>query len=82
MSEPKRYELNIADILQIPEDRFDDFLFDLKKWHSIVRETVNILDTIADAIGEKHASLAKMIWIDDGKHDGKLIITAPKPEKE
>lgn len=76
---PKKYELHIADLLTIPEDRFDDFLVDLKKWHGACRATINMLNTIAGAVGEDKvaAKLTRMVWIDDGKHDGKVIITAP-----
>lgn len=73
-----RYELAIGDLLQIPDDRLDDFIVDLKKWHSAVRATLNLLDTIAEATGEKPPStMAKMTWIDDGKHDGKIIFKTP-----
>lgn len=77
MSEPIKYELEISNLLQIPEDRFDDFIIDLKKWHSSARKTVQVINAIADAIGQSQAQLAKMVWIDDGKHDGKVIITGP-----
>lgn len=73
--EPRQYELNIADILQIPEDRFDDFLIDLAKWHSACRNFTNLINTIAEAVGEEAPGQpAKMVWIDDGKHDGKIIV--------
>lgn len=76
--ELKRYELNIADLLQIPEESFDNFLIDLKKWHRAARSTLNLLNTLAEATGEKDVppAVTKMVWIDDGKHDGKIIIKA------
>ena len=72
----KRYELHIADLLAIPVNRFDDFLIDLKKWHKAARSTLEMINTIAAAAGESDvpAELAKMVWVDDGKHEGKVII--------
>lgn len=72
---PKRYTLNINDILQIPEERFDDFLLDLKLWHGAVRNMKKFIDVVAEVEGHKVKTEAtQMIWIDDGKHDGKIII--------
>ena len=77
MGRPKEYTLNIQDILQIPEKSFDNFLIDLKKWHGAVRNTVNLLETIAKATNQPiPKELVTMRWIDDGKHEGKIIIKA------
>lgn len=76
MSKPKEYTLNIQDILQIPEESFDNFLTDLKMWHKSARNTVNLLETIAKATNQPiPEEFITMRWIDDGKHDGKIIIT-------
>jgi hypothetical protein len=75
VKEPKKYELNIKDLLQIPEDRFEDFIIDLVKWHSATRNFVKLLEELGKAINTPDAiGHTKMIWIDDGKHEGKIII--------
>jgi len=75
MSKIKEYQLNIDDLLQIPEDSFDDFLIDLKKWHRAVRSTVDVLEAVAKASNKPMPKkLIAMKWIDDGKHEGKIII--------
>ena len=79
MSKPKEYQLNIGDILQIPEDSFDNFLIDLKKWHGAVRSTVGMLEAVAKATNQPMPKeLVTMKWIDDGKHEGKIIIKSAK----
>lgn len=81
MSKPKDYILNIQDILQIPESSFDNFLVDLKKWHKAARDTVNLLEIIAKATDKPvPREFVTMRWIDDGKHDAKIIIKATKSE--
>lgn len=76
MSKPKEYKLKIDDLLQIPEDRFDDFLIDLKKWHSAVRNTKKMIETIAKATALPiPKEMLSMRWIDDGKHEGRIIIS-------
>ena len=83
MSKPKQYKLHTVDLLEIPEDRFDDFLIDLKKWHKIMRNTLNMLNVIAKATNQEEVpkELGYMVWIDDGKHDGKIIIKHAKGKK-
>lgn len=79
MGKPKEYALNVQDLLQIPEDRFDDFLIDLKKWHGAVRNTVEMIETIAKATNKPlPKEVVTMRWIDDGKHEGKIIIKSTK----
>lgn len=79
MSRPtnKRYELDLQSLLEIPEDRFADFLIDLKKWHSEVRNFINLIQATGKAKGmsaEEMLLATKLVWIDDGKHDGKIIV--------
>ena len=82
MGKPKTYTLNIQDILQIPEESFDNFLTDLRLWHKSARNMVNLLNTIADATDQPIPDeFVTMRWIDDGKHDGKIIIKSA-PIKE
>ena len=80
MGKPKQYKLHTSDLLAIPEDRFDDFLIDLKKWHKIMRQTLGMLNNIAKFTGETEVppDVGYMVWIDDGKHDGKVIIKQTK----
>lgn len=80
MSQPtnKRYKLNLQDLLSIPEDRFDDFLVDLKTWHKAVRDFIGLIDATGKAKGmstEDMLKATKLVWIDDGKHDGKIIVS-------
>lgn len=79
----KRYELkNIGDLLNIPEDKFDEFLVDLKKWHKAARAARNMAGAIAEAAGEKlPANAITMVWIDDGKHEGKVVFVNKKKDK-
>lgn len=72
----KRYKLTkIADLFEIPTERFDDFMVDLKMWHSAGRATKQLIDTIAEVVGEEAPKdPITMVWIDDGKHEGKIII--------
>jgi hypothetical protein len=83
MSEPKRYELEtMADLFKIPLSRFDDFMVDLKEWRKLGKQTTNMLNSFAKALGEPPVKAGiKMHWIDDGKHDKKIIIaTTPSQE--
>lgn len=83
MSKPKEYDLDIGDLIQIPEDRFDDFLIDLKKWHKSVRNTIKMLETIAKATNQPMPrELLSLRWIDDGKHDGHIIIKSAPTEED
>lgn len=80
MSQPtnKRYELDLQSLLEIPEDRFADFLIDLKKWHSEVINFINLIVATGKAKGmsrEEMLRATKLVWIDDGKHDGKIIVS-------
>ena len=80
MSHPtnKRYELDLQSLLEIPEDRFADFLIDLKKWHSEVRNFISLIEATGKAKGmsaEEMLLATKLVWIDDGKHDGKIIVS-------
>lgn len=67
----KRYEIEkITDILDIPAERIDDFLVDLKSYHAmhqplkdLIKETGKVGGINVDMIP------TKMAWIDDGKHD-------------
>lgn len=76
------YTLDIGDLLKIPEDRFDDFVIDLKKWHKSVKATVDTINEVAKAIGEPPVVLGTMRWIDDGKHNGKITIEVKETPNE
>lgn len=74
MSKPKTYKLvHIQDILDIPEESFENFLIDLQKWHSVARDTKNLIDTVSEATGIENKERIAMNWIDDGKHEGRVI---------
>lgn len=79
MSKPtnKKYELNLQDLLAIPEDRFEDFIVDLRQWHKAVRNFVALINATGKAKGLSEDDMlkaTKLVWIDDGKHDGKIIV--------
>jgi hypothetical protein len=80
----REYELEtMQDMFKIPVSRFDDFMVDLKEWHKIGKQTTKMLNTIAVAVGEpKIDKGVKMHWIDDGKHNKKIIIHAVGYDRE
>lgn len=83
MSKPsnKKYSLKLmVDMFAIPEDRFDEFLVDLRKWHKIGTGFNNVVQSVAKAVGVKMPEdYMTMRWLDDGIHDGdtKIIINGP-----
>ena len=83
MSKPtnKQFTLKLmTDMFAIPEDRFEEFLIDLRKWHKIGKSFSEVLSTIADATGEElPEDYMTMRWTDDGIHEGKTKIIIPKP---
>lgn len=85
MSEPtnKRYELDLQSLLEIPEDRFADFLIDLEKWHKAVRDFIALIEATGKAknmTAEDMLKATRLVWIDDGKHEGKIIVDGGKSE--
>lgn len=73
-TEQKKYKLvHIEDILDIPTDRLDDFITDLKKWHSASKGVKDLIKAVSEASGIESKERITMNWIDDGKHDGHII---------
>lgn len=74
----KKYEIvTLRDILDIPEDRMDAFLVDLKMWHSTVSNTLKLIDEASKIVEPEkdiRTKVSKMVWIDDGKHNATLKI--------
>ena len=72
----KRYTIEkISDIFQIPEDRFDDFLVDFKSYYNMGQPMAKLIKEVAKTGGVAVDVLPMhMVWVDDGKHDAKVII--------
>lgn len=79
----KKFTLKLmSDMFAIPEERFDEFLVDLRKWHKIGKSFDGVVQSISKAVGEKMPDdYMTMHWLDDGIHEGKtkIIINPPKP---
>ena len=87
MSKPtnKTYVLKlITDMYEIPEDRFDDFVIQLKKWHKETKAFKDLLETLNKVTGEPMpAEYGTLKWIDDGIDEGHTkvnIMQTPKKE--
>lgn len=82
MSKPtnKTYVLKlITDMYEIPENRFDDFIIQLKKWHKETRSLVELIKTLNEVAGEKlPEEFAVMKWIDDGIEEGHTKVNIVK----
>jgi len=85
MSKPsnKLYELRLmADMLAIPEDRFDEFLIDLKKWHIVAKGFDDLFKAVSDVAGEKvPKDYMIMRWTDDSIHSGPVKINITTTDK-
>lgn len=82
-----RYQLKtLEDTLDIPEDRMDAFLPELKTWHQQVHAWKELLVATAEAAGAPTDSIEVgsegMTWIDDGKRDITINLQATEPESE
>lgn len=86
MSESKRYEIKtLQDILEIPEDRMDAFMPDLKAWHQQVHAWKELLTATADALevpAEFEVASQGMIWIDDDERKITIHINAKEQPNE
>lgn len=73
MSEPKRYEIRtVVDMLAVPPDRRDLMLIDLGLFLAL-RDFMDA--TFKDLIAEGKAKSGDVfMWIDDGKHEGNIIL--------
>lgn len=74
MSKPtnKTYTLKLmTDMYEIPEDRFDDFIIQLKKWHKETRSIKDLLETLGKTMGmELPEEYGILKWLDDGIEEG------------
>lgn len=87
MKEPtkKIYKLRLmSDMFAIPEDRFDDFLIDLKQWHKVAGNFNELTKIVAKAANEPlPEDYMIMKWKDDGIHKGKVTINVgQKPNQQ
>ena len=80
-----RYQLKtLRDILEIPEDRMDAFLPELKMWHQQAHAWRELLAATAEAsgiAGEIEVTTQGMTWIDDGKHDITINLVADESQE-
>ena len=66
MSDDKRYEIEkIADILDIPPEKFGWFLIDLKQWYIFSRQFKELVEVMPEGV---KVDIPAMVWIDDGAH--------------
>lgn len=74
---PKKYSIEkITDILQIPEDSFDNFLIDLKEYYLFGKSMNELVDALGPLDGvDPRLELKQLVWIDDGKHDMQVTTT-------
>lgn len=72
----KKYKVEkITDVFAIPQDRFDDFLVDLKTYRQLGEDFSSLIDAVSDINGIKTKTIPQyMVWIDDGKHDAKITL--------
>lgn len=73
----KEYTIKqITDIFQIPEDKLDEFIVDLRAYYHCGKHLTNLIDTVAKAKGLDTKTLPQhMTWIDDGNHDASIRIS-------
>ena len=76
MNLPKTYTIEkIADIFEIPEESFEDFLIDFKEFYNVGRNMTDLIYGAAKIIGTTVEVLPqKMVWTDDKRHDVKVTI--------
>lgn len=76
----KQYDIEkITDIFAIPEDKFDEFLVDLKAYYQFGKSLPPLLEGLAK-VGGVDTTVAPqgMTWIDDGKHNANVKLTTAK----
>ena len=72
---------HISDILDIPEDKFEDFLIDFKKCYDISKNLREITLILGDETDNK-TFMPRMEWIDDGKHDSTVEVNLTAVESK
>lgn len=90
MDAPKRYTIRtIEDIGQIPAERLDAFLEDLRASLLLSRTSGKVADTLLKGVSPQlqgRCTLMEMEWVDDGEHDirpqfnGKPAPAIPGPQ--
>ena len=76
----KRYVIEkITDVLDIPEDRFDDFLVDFRSYYQMVRPMADLIKEVAKT-GDIDVTVLpiRMTWVDDGEHNVTVKLSADK----
>lgn len=78
MSNPtnKTYELKLmTDMYEIPADRFDDFIIQLKKWHKETSGLAELIKIVNEIAGEKMPEeYGTLKWTDDGIDEGHTTV--------
>lgn len=73
----KDYKLKyMIDMFQIPPERFDEFIIDLKKWHKFGSAFHDLAKAIEKVVPNEELppDYMTMRWIDDGIHDGDVKV--------
>ena len=79
----KTYVLkHVTDMYEIPEDRFDDFVIQLKKWHKETKSLKDMLEALNKVVGEKlPEEYGTLKWTDDGIEEGHTKVNIMKSPK-
>lgn len=77
MSEAKRYSIvKLNDILEIPPEKLDNFIVDLRAWYDLQRGIVTAMADLSKKIEGINSIQIQdgMTWIDDDKNDVTMTI--------
>jgi hypothetical protein len=73
-----QYEIEtLADIEQIPVEKIDAFLIDLKNWLEMRRDAREMDRSFKQLFGSSSSLVSigdSMTWVDDGKHDAEIHV--------
>lgn len=80
--EPKKYTIiTVADMFEIPADRFDDFLEEFTVMVKVMRQQEELLRLVASNLAgqdvPKFSEPKQMVWIDDGKRSIRANLSSP-----
>jgi hypothetical protein len=74
----KEYKIkNISDLLDVPEDRINDCLEQMKKFLKYLRDITDMAKLVGGELGIDTKTVIEstgFVWIDDGKNDVTITI--------
>ena len=78
----KKYELKlISDIFDIPSDKWEEFIVDLKSFYDYGQNLAGFGKIIEpDKTPSELLKGTNMTWIDDGKHELKKVTIEPRKD--